>query len=339
MKRHVSSSFWCVLCMLIGTIALSQTAFPQEAIAPDAKTFHNHVVSRAPLVYPAIAKAAQIQGTVVLDVMVGADGAVISTKAISGPPMLIQAATDSAKQWRFRPFEKDGKPAPAQGRLFFTFSLGDMGQSTTAKEPAADKHALDAKPIIHVIRVKNITPANSPDAKIASKFFPLWNKCTQGLIAHRRDSKTVSTCKQAADVASTFPADNRYIEKRSAFVYAATAFANVGDFNDGEIYAQKAVAEVKLGHDDNGGSGAAYSTLGQIEAVKGDLADADRDLNTAEDFERKGVVWAMKNAPAIVPEYTNPLLHDLRAHAYVLNRLNRSVDAQDKLDEARKLSQ
>src|SRR5271154_4922222 len=62
----------------------AQDALEQEAIA-------SHLMVYVPPTYPSIAIAAQVQGDVVLKVEIGPDGLVRSVKAISGPPMLLQA--------------------------------------------------------------------------------------------------------------------------------------------------------------------------------------------------------------------------------------------------------
>jgi protein TonB len=54
--------------------------------------------------YPAGAKAARIQGAVVLHAIIGADGKIESLEAISGPPMLYTAAIDAVKQWVYKPY-------------------------------------------------------------------------------------------------------------------------------------------------------------------------------------------------------------------------------------------
>ena len=64
------------------------------------------------------------------------------------------------------------------------------------------------------------------------------------------------------------------------------------DFAAALLYGGKAVDIVKLGHDDNSGSNAAYGVRGMVEGNSGDLAAADQDLTVAEDFERKGIAWA-----------------------------------------------
>jgi TonB family protein len=63
-------------------------------------------------VYPAIAQAARVQGTVVLDATVGPDGRVTSTKVIKTVPMLDRAAVDAVRQWRYAPTRVKGRAVP-----------------------------------------------------------------------------------------------------------------------------------------------------------------------------------------------------------------------------------
>jgi len=59
------------------------------------------VVSRIAPFYPEIAKRMQVGGVVKLEVVVRANGRVKSTKALGGSPVLIEAAADTVKKWKF----------------------------------------------------------------------------------------------------------------------------------------------------------------------------------------------------------------------------------------------
>ena len=74
-------------------------------------------------VYPDVAKRAGIQGTVRLKVFVGKDGAVESVKALSGEPILIDAATQAVRQWRYQPTLVDGKPVNVVTSVTVEFRL------------------------------------------------------------------------------------------------------------------------------------------------------------------------------------------------------------------------
>jgi protein TonB len=54
--------------------------------------------------YPSLARQARIQGTVVLQAVIGKDGRIENLQLVSGQPMLSQAAIDAVKQWLYRPY-------------------------------------------------------------------------------------------------------------------------------------------------------------------------------------------------------------------------------------------
>ncbi|HEX7959141.1 MAG TPA: TonB family protein [Terriglobales bacterium] len=73
--------------------------------------------------YPFIAKTARIQGEVVLTAVVGRDGSIQHLTVVSGPPLLIDAAIDAIKQWRYRPFLLNREPVEVETNITVTFSL------------------------------------------------------------------------------------------------------------------------------------------------------------------------------------------------------------------------
>ena len=73
--------------------------------------------------YPAIAKAARAQGTVVVQIVVDEEGRVISASAVSGHPLLQQAAVAAARQARFSPTRLEGQPVKVSGIITYNFVL------------------------------------------------------------------------------------------------------------------------------------------------------------------------------------------------------------------------
>ena len=73
--------------------------------------------------YPPLATKARIHGEVVLDVDISQEGTVESLRALSGHPMLIPAAIDAVKNWRYKPYVVDGKPVPVQTQVTVNFAL------------------------------------------------------------------------------------------------------------------------------------------------------------------------------------------------------------------------
>jgi periplasmic protein TonB len=73
--------------------------------------------------YPAIAKAALIQGTVVLAATISKAGTVDNLHVVSGPPMLQLAAVDAVKQWHYRPYLLNGEPVAVETTVNVVFTL------------------------------------------------------------------------------------------------------------------------------------------------------------------------------------------------------------------------
>jgi protein TonB len=73
--------------------------------------------------YPAIAKTARVQGNVVLQAEISKDGAIEKLQVVSGPPLLIQAAVDAVKQWRYRPYILNGEPVAVETTVTVQFTL------------------------------------------------------------------------------------------------------------------------------------------------------------------------------------------------------------------------
>jgi len=75
-------------------------------------------------VYPAIAKAAGLQGTVVVEAIISKAGTIESLRVISGPELLRRAATYAIEQARYQPFRLNGEPTDVQTTITVNFRLG-----------------------------------------------------------------------------------------------------------------------------------------------------------------------------------------------------------------------
>lgn len=64
-------------------------------------------VKTVPPVYPAIAMKMRVEGTVKLDATIDPDGTVSDVKVVSGHTLLVQAAVDAVKKWKYE--SGDGK--------------------------------------------------------------------------------------------------------------------------------------------------------------------------------------------------------------------------------------
>jgi len=77
-------------------------------------------------VYPPDAKAARVQGPVVLHAVIGPIGQVQSVEVVSGHPLLTQAAIDAVKRWKFRPYILQGKAVEVDTQIRVNFTLSEQ---------------------------------------------------------------------------------------------------------------------------------------------------------------------------------------------------------------------
>jgi protein TonB len=73
--------------------------------------------------YPPTARAAHVQGQVVLHAVIGKDGNVKQVQVISGPPMLASAAENAVKQWRYKPYVLNGQPVEVDTTINVNFTM------------------------------------------------------------------------------------------------------------------------------------------------------------------------------------------------------------------------
>lgn len=71
--------------------------------------------------YPQIARAARASGTVTVQVTIDENGNVISASAVSGHPLLQQAAVSAARQAKFSPTKLSGQPVKVTGVITYNF--------------------------------------------------------------------------------------------------------------------------------------------------------------------------------------------------------------------------
>jgi TonB family protein len=84
---------------------------------------NDKAISKPQPVYPAIARSALVSGVVVAEVTVDTCGNVVMARALSGHPLLRQAAIDAAMQTRFPPTRLSGTPVPITGTMTYDFTL------------------------------------------------------------------------------------------------------------------------------------------------------------------------------------------------------------------------
>lgn len=94
-----------------------------QPVTVPSKIADQYLLLRVEPEYPEPAREQHIQGPVVLEALVGKDGAVEKLSTINGDPQLAAAATDAVRQWRFKPFLRNGSPEEFQTQITVSFRL------------------------------------------------------------------------------------------------------------------------------------------------------------------------------------------------------------------------
>jgi len=119
---------------LIGGVAAAAPPPPPPPVKQEVKATPKRItvggnVQQAMLVnqprptYPPLAKQARISGTVRFTAIIGRDGAIQNLTLVSGHPLLVQAATDAVKQWRYKPTLLNGEPVEVVTQIDVNFTL------------------------------------------------------------------------------------------------------------------------------------------------------------------------------------------------------------------------
>ncbi len=95
----------------------------EQPLNVPAESMRQRVISHPEPVYPEFARRARIQGAVVLGTVIGADGSVKTIRVLSGDPALAASAVEALRQWRYRPYLRDGTPVEVRTEVTFQFTL------------------------------------------------------------------------------------------------------------------------------------------------------------------------------------------------------------------------
>jgi TonB family protein len=73
--------------------------------------------------YPLLGQHMKVQGSVVLQAVIGADGVIENLRVVSGPAILATAAQQAVRQWHFKPYLQNGQPVETKTRITVNFSI------------------------------------------------------------------------------------------------------------------------------------------------------------------------------------------------------------------------
>jgi TonB family protein len=107
---------------------------PPKIIRKSGGVLQGSATKRVQPTYPPLAKAARVSGSVVVEVTVDEEGRVIAARAISGHPLLKDAAVAAARGWTFASTMLQGVPVKVIGTITFNFHLVSQAEIEAARE-------------------------------------------------------------------------------------------------------------------------------------------------------------------------------------------------------------
>jgi protein TonB len=73
--------------------------------------------------YPRLARQMRVQGSVLLQALIGRDGMIQDLRVLSGPPILAAAAQEAVRQWHFKPHYVGAQPVETRASITVNFTI------------------------------------------------------------------------------------------------------------------------------------------------------------------------------------------------------------------------
>ena len=142
--RARARSVTAILCLAAGSLLGAAQTTAEPAAHKTAGPMHisagvaaGNLLTQLIPVYSPIAKAALIQGTVVLHAVIAKDGSIRELKVVSGPPLLQKAALDAVSKWTYRPYLLNGKPVEVDTTVQVDFRIPGLKPAVQQASTAA----------------------------------------------------------------------------------------------------------------------------------------------------------------------------------------------------------
>lgn len=175
MRRTILRFTTVIALLLITSAALHAQDATQNAAPPASQpspstpqrirvggNVQSAKIVRKPLpFYPEAAKSAHIEGTVVLHAIIAKDGSVQELMYISGPPLLMRAAMDAVKRWKYEQTLLNGQPVEVDTMISVVFTLGGSAPSPAApaSQAAPSATVIDSQLKADILHLLDVTHA------------------------------------------------------------------------------------------------------------------------------------------------------------------------------------
>jgi TonB family protein len=262
-----------ILLFLCTSTASAQTDTPKSISAAEATS---HLTQRVEPTVPPVAKAVKIGGKVKLHIVISASGQVSVATFISGHPLLVKAAMDAVRQWKFKPFMEGETPISVATDVELEFP-GGMTESESA---------------------------------VREKYFRVEDEC-RGLIKDTKYGEAEPKCRQAVEVSNDLPKEI-VLERSDALSLLANAIFLQHRFSEAIPFYEQAL-DLDKGYrkSDDADLASEYENLARAYGFTGDLSKADGLYATAVSTFRA----AIRSLPAMYENYSRRLQRALNEYA------------------------
>ncbi len=100
--------------------SLTNNAAERVQVSSEQEDIVSHSVKPG---YPMLARQMKVQGSVVMQALIGRDGLIEELRVLSGPPILANAAEEAVKQWHFKPHFEGSEAVETQTRITVNFTI------------------------------------------------------------------------------------------------------------------------------------------------------------------------------------------------------------------------
>jgi TonB family protein len=104
-------------------VSTNADSTPASPVVVPEKTALDHVAARVEPRYLAVPNAQPVQGTAIVDVVVGSNGRLQVVRPVSGDPRLLVSAAKAVRKWRFTPLVRNGQSVSFESHITFHFAL------------------------------------------------------------------------------------------------------------------------------------------------------------------------------------------------------------------------
>jgi len=263
--------------ILIGILLSATSVVAQVAPAyVSSAEASSHLVQQFEPTIPPLAKAARVGGIVKLQITISASGDVMSTKVLSGHPMLVSSAIEAAKKWKYKPFQKDGKPVEVTTNVELNFP-GGMSEK---------------------------------ESEVRHKFFPLEDECRK-LINKGQYVDAEAKCKEAVEISNQLPKEI-ILERSGARSALANSIYLQGRYTEAiPIYEDALKLDQGYRKPNDADLASDYWNLGRAYAMTGAFNKADGLYTTAVSTFEAAIV----DLPDMKDNYSRRLKRCLNEYA------------------------